>query len=257
MAQWVVDQYLVVQWGPWCWKDVSSVSIFRPCYPYHVTFSLWLVGWFLSCVLNTDESCQYTDIAQCDSSVVIDELFVAAKAATNDYVVSFFYFDYNKQVDQTPLRVLQTLLHQILSTHSRIPPVAEKMAEDLMVGKPLPSWKDIQELFINLCSDGRPVFIVLDALDECDAVANRKPILELIKAIKTSPARLLVTSRPYPPDVDEVLGDCPQVLVEASDKDIEKYVLEQIEENVEMRRMLDDGLKRVIVDSILDKSQGM
>lgn len=131
------------------------------------------------------------------------------------------------------------------------------MAEDLMKGKPLTSWKDMADLFIDLCSDGRPVFIVLDALDECDAAANRKPILELIKAIKKSPARLLITSRPYPPDVDEVLGDCPQVVVEASDKDIEKYVQEQIEENVEMRRMLDADLKDLIVKSILKKSQGM
>ena len=135
--------------------------------------------------------------------------------------------------------------------------MAEKMADDLAMGKPLPSWKDMKELFLALCSNGRPVFIVLDALDECDAEANRKPILELITAIKSSQARLLVTSRPYPSDVDEVLGGCPQVLVEASDKDIEKYVLEQLEENVETRRMLDDELKQLIVKSILDKSQGM
>jgi len=189
--------------------------------------------------------------------VIIDELLAASRAAAGDIVVLYFYFDYGKQTDQTPLRVLQTLVHQILSTHSRIPFPAQEMADDLMKGKPLPSWKDMADLFINLCSAGRPVFIVLDALDECDAVANRKPILELIKAIKTSPARLVITSRPYPPDVDEVLGDCPQVLVEASDKDIEKYVKEQIEDNVEMRRMLDDELKGLIVKSILQKSQGM
>ena len=117
----------------------------------------------------------------------------------------------------------------------------------------------MKDLFIGLCSSGPPIFIVLDALDECDATANRKPILDLIQAIKSSPAKLLVTSRPYPPDVDEVLGDCPQVLVEASDKDIEKYILQQIAENVEMRRMLKDldELKQEIVKSILDKSQGM
>ncbi len=197
-------------------------------------------------------------MAQPGSSVVIDELLLNTRGPSN-CVVLFFYFDYSKQVDQTPLRVLQTLLHQLLSTHSHIPPLAREVAEDLMLGKPLPSFDDMKDLFVKLCGSGPPVFIVLDALDECDAVDNRKPILKLIESIKTSPARLLVTSRPYPPDVDEVLGDCPQVLVEASDKDIEKYVLEQIEGNVEMRRMLQDrdDLKQMIVKSILNKSQGM
>ncbi len=190
--------------------------------------------------------------------MVIDELLLNAQDP-NNCVVLFFYFDYSKQVDQTPLRVLQTLLHQLLSTHSQIPLLARKVADDLMLGKPLPSFDDMKDLFVSLCSTGPPVFIVLDALDECDAVDNRKPILRLIESIKTSLAQLLVTSRPYPPDVDEVLGDCPQVLVEASDKDIEKYVLEQIEGSVEMRRMLQDrqDVKELIVKSILDKSQGM
>lgn len=198
--------------------------------------------------------------ARTDRSVVTDELLSSARQQGNKCRVLMFYFDYSKQVDQTPLRVLQTLLHQLLSTNSSVPSLARELAEDLRLGKTLPSFDDMKGLFVSLCSVvGQPVFIVLDALDECDAVANRKPILELIKSIKTSKAKLLVTSRPYPPDVDEVLGDCPQVLVEASDKDIRKYVLEQIADNVEMRRMLKnrDDLKQEIVNSILDKSQGM
>ncbi|KAK1757325.1 hypothetical protein QBC47DRAFT_154070 [Echria macrotheca] len=193
------------------------------------------------------------------ASVVTDELILRSQRSRDSELVLFFYFDYSKQLDQTALRVLQTLLHQLLSTHSEVPPLAAKLAKDLMAGKPLPSFEEMRELFIKLCGNGQPVFIVLDALDECDALANRKPVLELIKSIKASPARLLVTSRPYPPDVEEVLGDCPQVLVEASDKDIEKYVLEHLEGSVEMRRMLHgmDDLKKRIVDAILHKSQGM
>jgi hypothetical protein len=112
-------------------------------------------------------------------------------------------------------------------------------------------------LFISFCNSRSSIFIVLDALDECDAAANRGPILELIQGLKSSKVQVLITSRPYPPDVNRVLGDCPQVLVEASDKDIEDYVLGQIESDIEMKEMLDDSLKRVIVKRILEKSQGM
>jgi hypothetical protein len=118
-------------------------------------------------------------------------------------------------------------------------------------------------LFISLCNSRSPVFIILDALDECDAAENRAPILELIKALKLSRAQTLITSRPYPADVHKLLGDCPQVLVEASDKDIENYVLQQIQERIdsddEMKEMFDDdpALRPEIVKGILAKSQGM
>jgi len=132
-----------------------------------------------------------------------------------------------------------------------------RLARDLAKGQGLPGWADLTTLFISLCNSTHPVFIVLDALDECDAMSNRGPILELIRNIMTSRTQLLITSRPYPPDVGELLGDCPQVLVEASDKDIKAYLLDQINSNVQVNGMVDDSLRREIVESILDKSQGM
>jgi hypothetical protein len=188
-------------------------------------------------------------------SVVIDDLLEVSQVAERR--VLYFYFDYKKQGVQTPFMVLQTLLHQLLSTYSSIPPEATKLAEDLAKCRGLPSWIDLMALFISLCNSRSSIFIVLDALDECDAAANRRPILELIEGLKSSKVQVLITSRPYPPDVNRVLGDCPQVLVEASDKDIEDYVLGQIESDIEMKEMLDDSLKRVIVKRILEKSQGM
>ena len=188
-------------------------------------------------------------------SVVIDDLLEVSQVAEG--LVLYFYFDYKKQGDQTPLKVLQTLLHQILSTYSSIPREATKLAEDLAKGRGLPSWIDLMTLFISLCNSRSPIFIVLDALDECDAAANRTPILELIQALKSSRAQLLITSRPYPPDVNKVLGNCPQVLVEASEKDIQAYVLGQIDSDVQMKEIIDDSLKREIVKCILQKSQGM
>lgn len=190
------------------------------------------------------------------SSVVIDDLIESSEQ--NGSIVLYFYFDYKKQGDQTPFKVLQTLFHQILSTYSSLPPEIVELAEDVAKGKGLRSWDKLKKLFVELCNSATaPVFIVLDALDECDAVANRGPILELIKELKTSRANVMITSRPYPHDVNDLLGNCPQVLVEASDKDIEAYVLGQIDTNLVMGDLIDDELRKEIVTAILEKSQGM
>jgi hypothetical protein len=98
-----------------------------------------------------------------------------------------------------------------------VPPQASQLKERIYNGKGLPGWKELKSTFINLCNSASDLFIVSDALDECDAASNRGPIVELIREIKTSRARLLVTSRPYPPDIDQLLGECKQLMVEASD----------------------------------------
>jgi hypothetical protein len=176
----------------------------------------------------------------------------------NSAGVLYFYFDYKKQSDQTPLKFLQTLLHRLLSMHSHIPPEAKEMFDNLRRGKGLPSWKDMKTVFIDLCNNSTSrLFIVFDALDECDAAANRGPVVELINDIKKSHARVVVTSRPYPPDIDKLFGDCPQILVEASDSDIRAFVLDQIAHSDQMSTIIGQNLREKIVTSILAKSQGM
>jgi len=191
-------------------------------------------------------------------SVVIDHLMNVCSQDGNSANVLYFYFDYKKQSDQTSLKFLQTLLHQLLCTHSHIPEEAETMFDDIRKGKGLPSWKDMKSVFIDLCNANTSrLFIVFDALDECDASANRGPVVELINDIKKSRARLVVTSRPYPPDIDRLFGDCPQILVEASDSDIRAFVLDQIAQSDHMSMIIGGSLKEKIVTSIMAKSQGM
>jgi hypothetical protein len=112
-------------------------------------------------------------------------------------------------------------------------------------------------MFIEICNNSRNVFIVLDALDECDEATNRGTIVDFIKEIKKSRACLMVTSRPYPSDIDDLLGDCHQVLVEASDSDIRAFVLDQIAKSKRMSKIIDKQLREEIVTSIIAKSQGM
>lgn len=236
MARWAFHEWRpLVQRSPWGWEDVPSVR--EPQHPGEIVP-------------------QTTDQGAC-SSVIIDHLIEISCQDTDASAVLYFYFDYKKQSEQTPLKVLQTLLRQLLATYTSVPKEAENMFKGITGGRGLPSWKDMKLVFIDLCNSRSSLFIVFDALDECDASANRGPIVELIKEIKKCRARLLVTSRPYPPDIDKLFGDCSQILVEASDSDIRAYVLDQIARSEEMSAMIDRTLREKIVQSILAKSQGM
>jgi hypothetical protein len=87
------------------------------------------------------------------------------------------------------------------------------------------------------------VFVVIDALDECEESANRGPILELLKDLMGSRVRLLITSRPFPPDIEDLLGHRAQILVEASESDIQAFVLEQIAKSRRMKNIIDRNLR--------------
>ena len=175
-----------------------------------------------------------------------------------DHKILSFYFDYQQQSEQTPIKILQTLLHQLLAAYSRIPSALQAMQSRLTTVHDLPSWTELKSAFISLCNDaGDRIFIVFDALDECDEDTNRGPIIELLKDLMASRVRLLVTSRPYPPDVEDLLGSHAQTIVEASGKDIESYVHDKLDSSKRMTGIIDNNLRDMITSRIMETSQGM
>jgi len=138
------------------------------------------------------------------SSVIIDHL--EKLQISNRRQVLYVYFDYKQQLDQTPYKILQTLLRQLLANFSELPEAAKSLYEDIIGGKDLPGWSELKNIFIELCYVRPETYIVFDALDECDKYTNRQRVTDLLKDIMRTPVRLLITSRPYPEDIFDLLG---------------------------------------------------
>lgn len=190
------------------------------------------------------------------SSVVVDQL--QGRSLQTGCRVLYFYFDYKQQPDQTPFKVLITLLRQLLSTYATMPNAASELYKRIERGQGLPSWKELMIIFRDICSKSSEVFLILDALDECDENTNREPILELIEFLIDSRARVLVTSRPYPWDIKETFADYPQIQIEAADSDIRAFLCEKISNSKRSSRcFIDETLSEEIVQSITRKSHGM
>ena len=115
------------------------------------------------------------------------------------------------------MKFIQILLHQLLFSSSSIPPEAITLFETVRKRKQLLGWAELKTLFLDICSKSSDVPIVLVALDECAEEANREPVREFIDSVKDSRGRLVVTSRIYPADIDQLLRDCKQILIEASE----------------------------------------
>jgi len=188
------------------------------------------------------------------SSIVIDHLIDLAHH-TKSYV-AYFFFDYKSQEAQRPFSIVSCLLRQVLSQHTGRPRQLDSLWELFDRKQGLPSWKLLVDKFCQLCSE-TPVYVVLDALDECDSNENRGPILGFIEEMRRRQVRLFATSRPFPQDILDAFDGSVSVDVEANNTDLRGYLLDRIGKSKKNKGIMTKKLRERIVSKIVGNSQGM
>jgi KAP family P-loop domain len=174
--------------------------------------------------------------------------------------VLYFYFDYTEQTVQTPSNILSTLLHQLLSHLSALPDAASLLLERIQQSRPLPNWKQMINIFITIANSQDKVFLVLDALDECDPNKNREKVLDFLDYIfDQSSIRALITSRPYPSDIKSAFAALPEVVIEASEADIRTFLIQKIASSkcAWIKKNVYNKLRIRIINTLVAKSHGM
>jgi hypothetical protein len=151
-------------------------------------------------------------------------------------------------------------MHQLLSHYSTLPQAASLLSRRLKEQRPFPTWNQIREILVNIANDEEEVYLVLDALDECDSDKNRELVLDLLEFIfDRSNIRTLVTSRPHPSDIKMTFADFPKTVIEASDSDIRAFLDNKIRTSRRrwIQREVDETLRQQIIETVTAKSQGM
>lgn len=101
------------------------------------------------------------------------------------------------------------------------------------------------------------VYIVLDALDECDEFKHRRQLLDFIRQLQQIPkVRLLMTSRQRPHDINAVFYQYPQLEIEAQDTDLSSYMYQQIP-HAGTGVVIDTAFASTIVETIITQARGM
>jgi hypothetical protein len=170
--------------------------------------------------------------------------------------IAFFYFDYRDQDNQSPAKVVASILKQVASLKPKLPhPVAElhKRCEEK---RDDPQLQDLQNTLLLTCQEFRQTFIIVDALDEYAVGKHRAPFLRVLKELAKISVQVFVTSRPHPDDIKRNLGASPQITIEASDSDIRKYLAQKIDQDGDTD-LIDEQLKEEIVRNIASGAQGM
>lgn len=166
------------------------------------------------------------------------------------------YLDYRDDRSQTGAHIAASLLKQIVGQLPLIPKTLLQLRRD---GKDIEQLllHDIIELISSCLDSVKKAYLVLDALDECDAEAHRPDVLKTITELGLrTRIRILVTSRSHPADIRSCLEGYPQLVVHAHDSDLRLYLGSGMTK-VSAAGLIDDEFAEEVVEKLLQRAQGL
>jgi hypothetical protein len=166
-------------------------------------------------------------------------------------VVAFTYFDYKEQQRQTHIDVAASLLKQLVENSSFQPDCSALLEalEDRLNRGPIHGAKELTKFILQWTKTPSRIFIILDALDECEPHVSRPKILNLINILGAANVKVLVMSRQKAP------LECQSALtmtIIADSSDIDKFLNYELE-----AKPIPVVLKAEITKEIISSANGM
>ena len=192
-------------------------------------------------------------------SLVIDRLTHAFR--DENVVVAYFYFDYsehgnNAQDYQLEDGMLASLLKQLALAKSRLPVPVLDLHQRMTRQQRQPKQEDLEEALLLTCSEFDRVFVVIDALDECNKSQRNAVLRALSNMSQCSSVSIFVTSRPHTKGISKAFKKSHKIMIEAKPSDIREYVYKTIE-NSDAVDTFDDGFRDLLVEKISQGSHHM
>ena len=172
--------------------------------------------------------------------------------------IAFLYCNYKEQKTQTIRHLIASLLRQYCERNSAIPDEVEKLYHSHNRSGTRPSLSEFYQALLAVIRRFSKVFIVVDALDECNesnGTGNR--LIREINQLWPRPY-LLCTSR-HLLSIERQFDSAPRQEIRASNTDVEKYIVGSIAQNARLKKhvLADPSLRDAITRSIFERVDGM
>ncbi|KAF1362416.1 hypothetical protein EJ07DRAFT_163659 [Lizonia empirigonia] len=177
------------------------------------------------------------------AAIAVDHLHSTVQ--TPDVGVAYLYCNFKRRVDQIAPNLLAAILKQLVQGR---PSIAQPLSSLYDHHQPRGTRLSLEETLSALQSvlaAYSKVYLVIDALDECpNRDRNSKRDL-----------RLMTTSRAIP-DIAEEFKDMPRVEVRASEADVKRYVVGQIDRFTKCVQR-DGDLQELVQNKVVQAVDGM
>lgn len=199
------------------------------------------------------------------SSKVIDDILrLTADEDTNE-AFAYFYCDRNRTDHRDPVMVLRSLVRQLSTSRDEstvMTYVEAKYTKRKRSGfsRDQLTSEECEELLLQLTKDYARCTIAIDGLDECDRDTRTvlMDTLDLIVEKSSRPLKIYIASR-RDQDLREryEIRDHLEVTANDNQSDIEKFVLNKLDQSPFCRTKMTDQVRKQILQTFQSKSQGM
>ena len=213
-------------------------------------------------------ACNETNIF---SSTIIEDVNLRRREQQNTAIL-YHYFDFGNRISSSAESLLRSLIAQLVKQTSRLPKALDHLRQknfiDTRYGTRMqmqaesvaqPSVLELSTILHDSMEEFDHVYVILDALDECD---EREKLFSIIKRLlysKIGKIHMLVTSR-SDADLEERLTPMitAHILIENSlvEPDIRSYIQEQLHDNPRLRRWPHKVQERIEA-ALMTGAQGM
>ena len=176
--------------------------------------------------------------------------------AGGDVGIAFAYYSYKEETEQTALKIVASVAKQFAA---RYPEEVEHLKGNLPLGRP--DLKHLKALLLSLLSKYSQVFILVDALDECEK-GERGLLISTLCALQSLCAtriRILITGRPHVQNIQPLLGNVFELEIKANASDLEAYVRNTVTNDQDLMTIISGEPEMVgtIVSIISKQASGM
>lgn len=168
--------------------------------------------------------------------------------------VGYLYFNFKRQFEQAPRELLASLLKQLAQRQHAIPGSVRVLYDKHQPAGATPKINEVSSALQEVASVFRRVFVVVDALDECQAEDQcRETFLREISELQEKAnVSCFFTSR-HIPDIEEAFAECPSLEISAANEDIDLYLeghMNELPRFVRESQNLRDKIKREIIAAV-------
>lgn len=174
-----------------------------------------------------------------------------------DIGITYIYCDFTQRANQTPELMLASILQQLAYQRLNLSPGIDSLYEKFQDEGKRPTFTEYLSGILSMSEEFSTVFVVFDALDECDEKTQRSDLFLALKQLSRAPFKILATSRPHPSDIQTAFEGAKLARIHAHNNDIEIFVRGRIEQEQSRGITIKPDLASEIVNQILLKAEGM
>jgi Cdc6-like AAA superfamily ATPase len=185
------------------------------------------------------------------TATVIDYLFSRFQA-DQSIGIAYIYCDFRRQHEQRAEGLLSSLLKQLTQRQPSLPASVKALCDLHLITQARPSFDEISKSLHLVAAAYSRVFIVIDALDECQGSDRARLLAEIFSFQTKTGASFFATSR-FDTEITNQFEESMSLEIRATPEDVRRYLdgrMLELPDFVRRNPKLQEELKTTIIQQV-------